>query len=253
MAGSEEDRQVCRGDVQSAKSVTVRTAPVALLCSGAMPRASRADRTGDRLLAVAAVMVVLAAASYALWDRPVADWAFHRPLAWQRAARRLSALGEGVYWIVLVFVIGLAAAIRRKHAVTLRAAKSAVAIAAAGLAANALKVVFGRARPRALDDGVWGFHFFELGYRFNSFPSGHAAIAAAVAASLCLARPGAWPLAVALWLALASGRVLTGSHFVGDVLAGGAIGIVVMVLVDRWSWLSQVLRRRIPEREELVT
>ena len=205
------------------------------------------------MLAVAILLIVLAAASYPLWDRPVADWAFHRSLAWQRTARHLSSLGEGVYWLVLVFVIGLAAALRRKHAVTLWAAKSVVAIAGAGLAANALKLVFGRARPRALDDGVWGFHFFEQGYRFASFPSGHAAIAAAVAASLCLARPAAWPVAVVLWLALAGGRVLTGSHFVGDVLAGGAIGVAILVLVDRWSWLDRVLRRRIRGREEIVT
>jgi membrane-associated phospholipid phosphatase len=32
-----------------------------------------------------------------------------------------------------------------------------------------------------------------------------------------------------LWLALAGGRVLTGSHFVSDVLAGGAVGVAVMV------------------------
>jgi membrane-associated phospholipid phosphatase len=50
-----------------------------------------------------------------------------------------------------------------------------------------------------------------------------------VAASICLARPAAWPLAALLWLALAGGRVLTGSHFVSDVLAGGAVGVAVMV------------------------
>jgi membrane-associated phospholipid phosphatase len=173
----------------------------------------------------------------------VADWAFHLSRFWANNARRLSGLGEGVYWLVVVSVIGVTALLRKRHDLAVRAGKTAVAIAAAGLAANALKMVAGRARPRALDDGVFGFHFFELGYRFNSFPSGHAAVAAAVAASVCLARPAAWPAAALLWLFLAGGRVLTGSHFVSDVLAGGAVGIAVMVVVERSAWLDRLLHR----------
>ncbi|HEV8609384.1 MAG TPA: phosphatase PAP2 family protein [Thermoanaerobaculia bacterium] len=215
-----------------------------------MPRAPRP--VGDRLLGAALLMVVLAAVSYALWDRPVANWAFHLSRFWANNARRLSGLGEGVYWLVIIAVISVTAFLRKKHDVAVRAGKTAMAIAAAGLAANALKVVAGRARPRALDDGVFGFHFFELGYRFNSFPSGHAAIAAAVAASICLARPAAWPAAAVLWLLLAGGRVVTGSHFVSDVLAGGAVGIAVMVLVHRWSGLDAILRRLIPGRSDVA-
>jgi undecaprenyl-diphosphatase len=145
--------------------------------------------------------------------------------------------------LAIVFAVGVTAVVRKKETVALWALKAAAAIAGAGLAANVLKVIAGRARPRALDQGVWGFHFFELGYRFNSFPSGHAAIAAAVAASIWLARPAAWPLVALLWLALAGGRVLTGSHFVGDILAGGAVGVTVTVLVSRWAWLDARLRR----------
>jgi membrane-associated phospholipid phosphatase len=206
-----------------------------------MPRASRP--VVGWLLGTAILMVVLAAVSYVLWDRPVGDWAFHLSRFWANNARRLSGLGEGVYWLVVVAVIGVTAVVRKKPDVAVRAGKTAIAIVAAGLAANALKIVAGRARPRALDEGVFGFHFFEIGYRFNSFPSGHAAIAAAVAASICLARPGAWPLAAVLWVLLAGGRVFTGSHFVSDVLAGGAVGIAVMVIVDRSAWLDRLLHR----------
>lgn len=208
---------------------------------GAMPRSSRT--IGKLLLGASILLLLLAASSYALWDRTVAEWAFRLPRSWANAARRLSALGEGMYWMVLVFAIGVTGAIRKRPAVAVWAGRTVLAIAAAGIAANVLKVVAGRARPRALDTGVWGFHFLEFGYRFNSFPSGHAAIAAAVAASICLARPAAWPLAAVLWLALAGGRVLTGSHFVSDVLAGGAVGVALMVLVDRWSWLDVFSRR----------
>lgn len=208
---------------------------------GAMSRSSRT--IGKLLLGASILLLLLAASSYALWDRAVAEWAFRLPRSWANTARRLSALGEGVYWMVLVIAIGLTGVVRKRPAVAAWAGKTVLAIAAAGIAANLLKVVAGRARPRALDTGVWGFHFLEFGYRFNSFPSGHAAIAAAVAASICLTRPAAWPLAAVLWMALAGGRVLTGSHFVSDVLAGGAVGIALMVLVDRWSWLDVFSRR----------
>lgn len=199
---------------------------------------------------MALLLLLLGAASWFLWDRGVAEWSFRLPRSWANASRRLSALGEGVYWMVLVFAIGVTAVVRKMPAVTVWAGRAAVAIVGAGLAANLLKVVAGRARPRALDSGVWGFHLFELGYRFNSFPSGHAAIAAAVASAICLARPRAWPFAAFLWFALAGGRVLTGSHFVSDVLAGGVVGIAVTVLVDRWSWLERLLQRFGAARQE---
>lgn len=188
-------------------------------------------------------MLAVAAASYVFWDRAVASWAFHLPRPWANGARRLSGLGEGVYWFIVVAVIAVTAIVRKKHGVARWALKSAAAIAFAGGVANLVKLLAGRARPRALDDGVWGFHFFETGYRFASFPSGHAAIAGAVAASICLSFPRAWPAATVLWLALAGGRVLTGSHFVSDVLAGGALGLAIMVLVDRSAWLDRAAQR----------
>lgn len=215
----------------------------------AMPRAPRS--IGKRLLAASLFLLVLAALSWALWDRSIADWAFHLPRSWANAARWLSALGQGGYWIVLVFAIGLTAVVRKKEAVATWSLRTAAAIAGVGLAANLLKVIAGRARPRALDEGVWGFHFFEVGYRLNSFPSGHAAVAAAVATSIFLARPAAWPAAAVLWLLLAGGRVLTGAHFVSDVLAGGAVGIAVTVLVSRWAWLDAQLHLFAPRANDL--
>jgi undecaprenyl-diphosphatase len=211
-----------------------------------MPRDPRS--IGDRLLVAALLLLLLAAVSYAAWDRSVANWAFHLPRPWANAARWLSSLGEGLYWLGLVTFIAAVALVRRRHAVAVWALKAGCAVIGAGLSANVLKMIAGRARPRALDDGVWGFHFFEVGYRFASFPSGHAAVAAAVAASICLARPDAWPFAALLWLALAGGRVMTGSHFVSDVFAAGALGIAVMVLVARWGGLDAVVRRLARDR-----
>ena len=67
----------------------------------------------------------------------------------------------------------------------------------------------------------------------TSFPSGHAASAAAAAVLLADGRPG-WraPLAV-LAVGVAWSRVQTGLHHLSDILAGLALGAAVGLLVRR--------------------
>jgi len=206
-----------------------------------MPRAPRS--TGTWLLGASVVMLVLAPVAYVFWDRAVAEWAFHLPRNWANLARVLSTIGTGGYWIAAAVLVAVTALLIDRRRLAAWALQVGCALAVSGLAAIVVKVIVGRARPRALDQGEWGFRWFQLGYRFNSFPSGHAAIAASLAAALCLRRPAAWPGAILLWLALAGGRVMTGAHFVSDVLAGGAVGIAVMVMVERWTWLDRLLHR----------
>jgi len=181
--------------------------------------------------------------SYAYWDRPVADWARHLPRAWALFAHALSVVGTGGYWLVAAVLVGLTALLLDRRRLGVWALRIACALAVSGLATDLLKLLFGRARPRALDQGDWGFHWFQFGYRFTSFPSGHAAIAASLAAGLCLRWPAAWPGALLLWLMLAGSRVMTAAHFVSDMLAGSAVGIAAMVLVDRSAWLDRLLSR----------
>jgi membrane-associated phospholipid phosphatase len=89
--------------------------------------------------------------------------------------------------------------------------------AIAGLAANGLKLVFRVPRPHTLGS--------------FSFPSGHAATAAAVAAVLVRAFPPAGPLFafVALFGGLA--RVYFRDHYLIDVIAGALLGVAVGLTV----------------------
>jgi undecaprenyl-diphosphatase len=59
----------------------------------------------------------------------------------------------------------------------------------------------------------------------HSFPSGHAAAAIAVAATLALAHPMTAPVALPLAGLVAYSRVALRVHHVSDVLAGGALGL----------------------------
>jgi membrane-associated phospholipid phosphatase/diacylglycerol kinase family enzyme len=132
---------------------------------------------------------------------------------------RLSRLADhGVLWI------GLGAGL---WAAGDRGARRGVwrglgSLAVASLAANVVgKGLAARARPVSQ---------VPLGRRpaqapwTSSFPSGHAASAAAFAAGLALEKPSLSGPATVLALAVAASRVVTGVHYPSDVLAGLAIG-----------------------------
>lgn len=68
---------------------------------------------------------------------------------------------------------------------------------------------------------------------FNSFPSGHTAGAVAVARALGRDYPGAMGSALGLAAAAGLAQVVRSKHFVSDVVAGAAIGLIAEALVDR--------------------
>jgi undecaprenyl-diphosphatase len=122
-----------------------------------------------------------------------------------------------------------------------RGLRGGVAVALAGLVDQALKNLSCRARPSAADAGAFfsGFPCVPAPYALASFPSGHATTAFALAVVLSL-----WyPRLTLVWLLLAAAvgwsRIVLGSHFPSDVLAGAVLGVaVVLVLARRWpSWL----------------
>jgi membrane-associated phospholipid phosphatase len=92
-----------------------------------------------------------------------------------------------------------------------------LAAAVAGLAANGLKLVFRVPRPHT--PGSF------------SFPSGHAATAAAVAAVLVRAFPPAGPLFAFVALFGGVARVYFRDHYLIDVIAGALLGVAVGVPV----------------------
>ncbi|MBV9967261.1 MAG: phosphatase PAP2 family protein [Alphaproteobacteria bacterium] len=102
------------------------------------------------------------------------------------------------------------------------------AIAASGIAVDVLKVVVGRPRPKLLfAGGDYEFSWIGLSADHWSFPSGHAATAAALAAALCYL----WPQPVLLYVIgavlIAASRVVMDAHYLSDVVMGGFIGVVV--------------------------
>jgi membrane-associated phospholipid phosphatase len=102
----------------------------------------------------------------------------------------------------------------------------------AGYAADKLKIIFGRSPPEALlTDGVYGFHFFEGGTAFDSFPSCHAAMAAAVAAAASVVWPFHRRLFIGLAACVAASRFIVGERYASDTVLGFAVGIGIVVLM----------------------
>jgi membrane-associated phospholipid phosphatase len=101
-----------------------------------------------------------------------------------------------------------------------------------GFMADKLKLAFGRPPPDVfLIDGSHGFHFFAGGAGLDSFPSSHAAIAAAIAGASSALWPAYRRIFLGLALLVAMGRFINGAHYLSDVLLGCAIGLSIVLLM----------------------
>ena len=186
-----------------------------------------------------AIAAMLVAISAILWiDRPLALF-LHSHSEWKPPAEAIQRLGFGTPYLVafgIAFVAlrwgGLLPRLRpwadRMREAALVPAFLLISIAASGIAVDLLKVLFGRTRPKLLfADGIYDFAWLGLAADFWSFPSGHTAAVAALATALwCL-----WPRHVLFYATLAfvvaASRVVTGAHYLSDVIAGGFVAVLV--------------------------
>ena len=138
------------------------------------------------------------------------------------------AADHSVLWLVVAG--GLQAG--RGRSLQRAGRRGVAAIAVASFLANQVgKRAFGRRRP--VLDGVPAARVARRLPTSSSFPSGHAASAAAFAVAASLEVPVlAVPLGVTA-AAVAYSRVHTGVHYPSDVLAGSALGTAVALAARR--------------------
>jgi membrane-associated phospholipid phosphatase len=168
-------------------------------------------------------------------DRPIALWIFDvfggRRIPTQTADRIFSI----PFVTTIVFVICGIIAITGRRFSKLEAtiAMCAISTLASTVIKDQLKFVFGRTWPDTwgpgivsfVRDNVYGFHFFQSGKSFESFPSGHAAVAAAVLSVIWILFPNLRAFCTIGLIAVDIGLVALNLHFLSDVVAGSFVGV----------------------------
>ena len=115
-----------------------------------------------------------------------------------------------------------------------------VSLACSAVIVHAMKLSFGRPRPKLLfTEDFYGFHFLAFDTKFNSFPSGHSQTIWAVMIPLALLFPKGRYVFIAAATFIASSRVLVTAHFPSDVVMGSFIAIMCALAVHR-RWFSDL-------------
>ncbi|MFN3613364.1 MAG: phosphatase PAP2 family protein [Rubrimonas sp.] len=190
----------------------------------------------DRRALNAAALLTAILVAFTFLDAPMLAWAAAADPAFRDFWRAVTKVGESGWMLAASAALGLAAwwVARRARGGRLRTGALAVqgvaaylfaSVAIFGLLAALLKLLIGRARPKMAEPlGAYHFDPFAFDFKFNSFPSGHAATLFALAAGLALIAPRwrALILTAAAWGAFS--RAPAGAHYLSDIIAGSALG-----------------------------
>ncbi len=179
-------------------------------------------------------------------DRPIALWIFD-----VFGGRRIPThLADRIVQIptvtAIVFIVcGIIAIMGRRFSkLEVAIVMCAISTLATTVIKDQLKFAFGRTWPDTwgpgiesfLRDNVYGFHFFQSGKSFESFPSGHAAVAAAVLSVIWILFPNLRVFCTIGLIAVDIGLVALNLHFLSDVVAGSFVGISTgLFTVALWS------------------
>ena len=193
----------------------------------------RTDRGVSRLAALLVSCLTLALVFWGVlqFDLPLARFLRSFNHEWlNRLGEAGNGLGSG--WTLAAVSLALLAAGWRSQRPAFRQAglDGLIAHGAVALLVQTLKHLIGRPRPRMTHGST-----FQFGPTCNSgldsFPSGHTAAAFAVAVVLARHFPrAAWLFYGAAGMVAVS-RVVRGSHFPTDVVAGVCLGVIVGALV----------------------
>jgi len=181
---------------------------------------------------------------YYFVDQPAAIWVRALDPGIVTVFKRITLLGSSTPYLIGLAVLYPALRFSpRRAAAAKRALFVLAAIVISGLTVDLLKPLVARWRPKAFfaDPSQYGFAFFKIGYEHNSFPSGHATTALAVACALTLLYPRLRVLWVGAGVLVAASRVVVGAHYPGDALAGAWFGVVITLALSRTAWFREAL------------
>lgn len=190
-------------------------------------------------IGAAGIFLLLAAISYPLWDIPLAHYCRALNPGIIKIADFITSFGVATWYIA--GSLGIYAFFRFARRNILNASRALfvfLSLSATGIFITALKWVAGRHRPSEyFIHDLFGFNYFGVGYELTSFPSGHAQTVFTLATALTILFPR-WGLPLfVMAILVAASRVMLTSHYLSDVFAGAAVGIiftmVIKIIFDR--------------------
>jgi undecaprenyl-diphosphatase len=150
-------------------------------------------------------------------------------------------LGRGESLVALSLLMLLVGAKLKRADVKLAGWQTLAAHGIVAVLSNLIKHVVGRPRPKFIHTGTVDLSPFG-GSGWDSFPSGHATSAVAIAAVLAVRFPrGRW-IFIGAAAAIAASRIIRGSHFLTDTVGGAALGwLMGTIAAHPWrEWRSSL-------------
>jgi membrane-associated phospholipid phosphatase len=162
--------------------------------------------------------------TFILWLRDIENNGSSLHLFLKSIDPPINFFSHGVTLIIIAFVAYLIGKFSNKK---LYEAGKALCIGflTAGIVTQILKHLIGRARPRLTDELLLIGPTLKSGY--DSFPSGHTAVAFCFAHILSLYLPGYRIAFYIIAIIIGFERAEDSAHFLSDVLAGAFVGIII--------------------------
>jgi membrane-associated phospholipid phosphatase len=188
------------------------------------------------LIGIAIAAVIIATAFYL--DAAVRDFiASHQDPSVRNFMRNVSRFGDWLEHFALGLVLAGVAWWRGNKKWTRIFLSMLIALSIAGLAARAIKISTGRARPSVKSEEVWNGP--RMSSKYHAFPSGHVVASTAFFAVLAFAnwRIGLPCLAIPILIGIS--RMYVAAHYLSDVVCAALLGI----LTAYFTWRILVVNR----------
>jgi membrane-associated phospholipid phosphatase len=206
-----------------------------------------AMRQHYRVIAILACLVVVVSMVFA--DERAYRLALGLPMSVVDAFYEITDFGRSGWVLVptgaLIVVIALVASPALDHmtrgvlaALVTRVGFVFLAVGVPGLFVSIVKRFIGRVRPSPA--GPFAYEPFHWRPDFASLPSGHTTTAFATLVAVGALIPRARPFLWAFALLIAVSRIAVTAHFVSDVIAGAAVGVLGAWCVRDWFALRRL-------------
>jgi membrane-associated phospholipid phosphatase len=171
--------------------------------------------------------------SYFYVDLPLATASRTLHMEIVSAFQIITRLGESTWYLVVSALLSLLFHFAWKREQWARWSLFVFsAVAVSGLTADVFKWLAGRWRPKAyVQDQLYGFDFFGVGYNATSFPSGHATTIWAICVALAVLFPRYQLVWYLMAILVSISRVIVDAHYLSDVFAGIYVAVITVLLL----------------------